>query len=209
MLDEAEARAGVRPHLKVGRLLAGDDVLRDCPLKPKDDLLGYFAYSALYFSWMIRGKPPVLPHPLAYPDPAGEFLGYERNGNWTGENAYRPGLGLLVNLAASIANFRLAQEAGEFVPNKSLTAAALRRRFPGAPLGRWVEEVLDLGRGRWQGAVPDDRADRERLTAACGQALAFENESVGRCIPLLPQFAASPDADLAQRMRGVLRVLRF
>src|SRR5665213_59723 len=137
VLDEAEARQGVRPYLKIGKLLAGEDALRDCPLKPKAELLGYFAHSPLYFSWMIRGKPSVLRHPLAYPNPTGEFHGYEHNGIWTGENTFRPGLGLLVNLAASIANFRLALNANEFIPNKSLTVAAYRKHFPSDPLGQW------------------------------------------------------------------------
>jgi hypothetical protein len=208
VLDEAEARRGVRPHLKIGKRVAGDDVLRDCPLKPRLELLGYFAYSALYFSWLVRGKPPLLTYPLAYPNPAGEFFGYEQNGIWTGENTFRPGLGLLVNLAASLANFDLGLQADEFVPNKSLTVARFRRRFPAAPLGAWLEAVFELGRRRWQGAIPAGADDRLALADLCCCTLAFENDGMARCILQLPQLAAASDPELKQRLRGVLKVLR-
>jgi hypothetical protein len=208
VLDEAEARRGVRPHIKIGKLVEGDDVLEDCPLKPRTELLGYFSYSALYFSWMVRGKPPLLAYPLAYPDPTGEFFGYEQNGIWTGENTFRPGLGLLVNLAVSIANFHLALEADEFVPNKSLTVARFRQRFPAAPLGAWLQVVFELGRQRWQGTIPAAADDRLALADLCRRTLAFENEGVGLGILQLPQLAAAPDLELKQRLRGVLKVLR-
>jgi predicted nucleotidyltransferase len=208
VLDEAEARQGVRPNLKIGRLLAGEDALRDSPLKPKEELLGYFAYSPLYFSWVIRGRPPRLRHPLTYPNPAGEFFGYEQNGIWSGEKSFRPGLGLLINLAASIANFRLALEAGEFVPNKSLTVAAYRKRFPADPLGEWLREVFELCRQRWQGAIPTAPGDRPVLADLCRRALAFENDSMGRCLLELPQLASVPSADLKERIRGILKVVQ-
>jgi hypothetical protein len=208
VLDEPEIQQGVRPYLKIGKLLAGQDVLRDSPLKPKAELLGYFAYSSFYFSWVIRSKPAILPYPLAYPDPAGEFYGYEQNGIWTGEKTFRPGLGLLVNLAASIANFRLAREAGEFVPNKSLTVAAYRKRFPADPLGQWVQEVFELGRERWPGAIPGDEKDRRTLADLCRRSLAFENESMGLGILLLPQLALVPAPELKQWLRGIAKVLR-
>jgi hypothetical protein len=208
VLDEAEARQGVRPNLKIGRLLAGEDALRDCPLKPAAELLGYFAYSPLYFSWVIRGKPSLLRYPLTYPNPTGEFYGYEQNGIWTGEKTFGPGLGLLINLAASIANFRLAQKAGEFIPNKNLTVAAYRKHFPADPLGEWVKEVFELCRQRWQGAIPTASGDRPVLADLCRRTLAFENESMGLCLLELPQLAAVPGADLKQRIRGILKVVR-
>jgi hypothetical protein len=208
VLDEAEARQGVRPHLKIGRLLAGEDMLRDCPLKPAAELLGYFAYSPLYFSWMIRGKPPVVRHPLGYPNPTGEFYGYEESGIWIGEKAFRPGLGLLINLAASIANFRVALEAGEFVPNKSLTVAAYVKHFPADPLGEWVQEVFELCRRRWQGAIPTASGDRQVLADLCRRALAFENENMGRCLLQLPPLASVPAPELRQRIRGVLQFVQ-
>jgi len=131
-----------------------------------------------------------------------------KTGLGIGENGFRPGLGLLINLAASMANFRLALEAGEFVPNKSLTVAAYRKHFPADPLGGWVRDVFELCRQRWQGAVPTASGDRQMLADLCRRTLAFENESMGLGLLQLPQLAAVPGADLRQRIRGILKVVQ-
>lgn len=208
VLDEEEARRGVRPHLKIGRLLAGDDVLRDAPLKPVAEVLGYCAYSALYCSWIIRGRPAVLQHPLAWPDPQGEFYGYERNGIWAGEKAYRPGVSNLLNLVMSVANLRLVAEKGEMVPNKSLVPGRYRELFPDDPRGPLVADTYELCRRRWRGALPEAPDDRRALSALCRPLPDFENEAVNLCVTHLRQFVAADNANLRRRWRGVLKVLR-
>ena len=204
VLEERELRPR-RPALPADRPAAvGPDVLKDRPLKPAAEVTAYYAHLAAYFIWAVRGRPAALHHPLAYPEPGGEFLGYERYGIRTGDNQYAPGFSQLVNCVSCVATFRLAHLAGDFFPNKSMMVAAYTRCFPADPWLELVAGVYELGRTRWQGRIPPDPADRRRLAELCGQVLPFENEGLGACILLLPGFLALEDADLRQRVRGIV-----
>jgi len=204
VLDEPDLAGGIRPYLKIARLLAGEEVLRGRPLKPAEELVAYHAHLAAYFIWAVRGRPAELRHPLGYPEPGGEFSGYERHGLRVGENRYAPGFGQLVNSVISVATFRVAHRAGEFFANKGMVAAAYARCLPADPWTDLVAGVYELGRIRWQGRIPADAADRRRLAGLCREVLAFENEGLGDCLLLLPRFLALGDADLRQRVRGIV-----
>jgi hypothetical protein len=204
VLDERDWTGGVRPYLQIARLLAGEDVLKDRPLKPAEELVAYHAHLAIYFIWAVRGRPDVLQHPLEYPEPGGEFCGYERHGLRIGENQYVPGCGQLVNSVVSVATFRVAHLAGEFFPNKSLVAATYARCLPADPWTDLVAGVYELGRIRSQGRLPADEAGRRQLADYCRRTLAFENEGLGACLLLLPSIAVLADPDLKQRVRGIV-----
>jgi predicted nucleotidyltransferase len=204
VLDGRELGRGIRPALRIGRLLAGPDLLRGLPLRPAPELVAYYAHLAAYFIWAIRGRPAALGHPLDYPAPGEIYGGYERNGVRTGDNQYAPGCAMLVNTVVSLANFRLARLAGEFVPNKSLTVAAYRHLLPDDPWREVVVGVYELGRSRGGGRLPETPADRDRLAACCRQVLAMENEGLGACLLLLPRIAELEDEELRGRMRGIV-----
>jgi hypothetical protein len=203
VLDPADLERGLRPHLQIARLLAGEDVCRGRPLKPAETLRGYYVHLALYFIWAVRGRPAKLSYPLAYPAEEGEFYGYERHGLRLGENRYGPGFSQLVNDVNCLATFRLAQRS-EFIPNKSLVAAAFARAFPDDRWGDLVAGVFELGRTRWQGRVPPEGADRRRLADYCRRMLEFENETLAACLPLLPGMAVMDDPEIRRRVRGIL-----
>lgn len=204
ILDEGELGRGVRPRMKQGRLLAGEDVLKDCPLLPPEELLGHFAYSALFFIWLIRGKPEELRPPLAYPSPDGPCGGYADRGEWEGGDRFSPGLGTLVNLVVSLANFRLA-EIGIYFPSKTQTVREYRRHLPDDPWLDLVEQVYADGRLRWQGRVPQDEAGRRRLEAWCPRVLAFENAVLHACIGRLPEFLRLENSDLRAKFASFAR----
>jgi predicted nucleotidyltransferase len=208
LLAEDDARMGIRPYLRLGRLLAGVDVLANCPLKPAPALIGFYAYSALFFMWVIRGRPDELKHPLSYPAADQFYRGYDIRGVATGENKFRPGFNTFVNLVVSIANFRLAAQAGEFVPSKSRTVEQYRRHLPNDPWRGLVEDVYELGRTRWGGRLPESEPDRSRMAARCQEALAFENDCLGTCLLKLPDLMAVEDAELNRWMQGVLSRVR-
>jgi hypothetical protein len=204
VFDEHELAKGIRPALRIGRVLAGPDLLRGLPLKPGPELVAYYAHLAAYFIWAIRGRPATLTHPLDYPAPGETYGGYERNGVRTGDNQYAPGCAMLVNTVVSLANFRLARLAGEFVPNKCLTVAAYRHLLPDDPWLEIVVGVYELGRSRWGGRLPETPADRERLAGCCRQVLGMENEGLGACLLLLPRIAELKDEDIRGRLRGIV-----
>jgi hypothetical protein len=207
VLDPADLAGGVRPYLKIGRCLIGEDMLSGAPLRPADELVAYYGHLAAYFLWAVRGRPAALEHPLSYPAADQEFRGYDRHGIRVGDNRYEPGCAQLVNDACSLANYRMARLAGAFCPSKSLTVATCGRCLPGDPWLPLVRELYDLGRTQGHGRLPGPPADRRRLADACGALLAFENEELTACLLALPRFAALPDADLRERTRGILRIV--
>ena len=202
LLDEPRLAQGIRPYLRIGRLVAGPDLLRGLPLRPDPELVAYYAHLAAYFIWAVRGRPAALAYPLEYPAPTEPYRGYERNGIRTGEDRYDAGWAMLVNTVVSLANFRLARLAGEFVPNKSLTVAAYRRLLPSDPWLDLVAGVYELGRIRGAGRMPEAPAERARLAGYCREVLALENEGLGACLLLVPQVAGF-DEELRQRFRGI------
>jgi len=204
VLDARDLARGTRPHLRIARLLAGEDVVKDLPLKPAATLLGYYAHLALYFIWAVRGRPAGLRHPLEYPSAEGDFRGYEHYGVRIGENRYVPGFAQLVNDVNCLAAFRLAHRAGEYIPNKSMTVAAFARLFPADPRLDLVRGVFELGRTRWQGQIPPVAADRERLADYCRRVLDWENETLADCLLLLPGLAALEDPEIRQRTRSIV-----
>jgi hypothetical protein len=202
LLDLGDLDRGLRPHMLIARLLAGEDVFQGRPLKPAETLLGYYVHLALYFIWAVRGRPASLHHPLGYPGD-GEFFGYERFGLRVGENEYVPGFAQLVNDVNCLATLCLAKRS-EFIPSKSMVAAAYVRCFPGDPRADLVAGVFELGRDRWRGRIPPVAADRERLAGYCRRLLDFENDVMGSCFPLLPRMAASEDSEVRLRARGIV-----
>ncbi len=205
VLDPGDLAGGVRPYLKIGRCLTGEDVLGGAPLRPADELVAYYGHLAVYFLWAVRGRPAVLQHPLAYPAGGEEFRGYDRQGIRVGENQYVPGCAQLVNDVCSLANFRMARLAGVFCPSKSLTVATWSQCLPDDPWLPLVREVYELGRTQGQGRLPDAPADRRRLAEWCGALLPFENEELTACLLALPRFAALPDPELRQRTLSIVR----
>jgi predicted nucleotidyltransferase len=208
LLAEDEARQGIRPYLRLGRLLTGTEILAQCPLKPAPALIGFYTYTALFFMWVIRGRPVELTYPLEYPSAGGFYRGYDVRGVVTGENEFRPGFNTFVNLIASIANFRLATLAGEFIPSKSRTVEQYQLRLPNDPWQGLVEDVFDQGRDRWGGREPESESGRARLARRCREALAFENECFGTCLLNLPALMAVKDGELNRWLQNVLRRVR-
>ncbi len=207
VLDEAEVRQGVKPHLKLGRLLVGPDVIKTSPLRPQAELLLLFAGAAFYFIPVVRNFPPKVRYPLAFPDPASPYRGYEAQGICTAPGRYRPGFSALVNLVVGIANFRLALLKGIFTPNKSLTVSAYREHLPN---DRWlplVAEIYETCRLRLQGELPETTEDRARLSHLCAQVLEFENDFLGTCILSLDLFLAVDHPDLQRQVAAFVRTI--
>ncbi|HEX3730425.1 MAG TPA: nucleotidyltransferase domain-containing protein [Opitutaceae bacterium] len=199
ILDESDLRRGVRPATKHGKLLAGEDLLKDCPLLPAAELVAYFAYSALHNLWVIRGHPESLRFPLDFPAPEGEFRGYEQRGIWVGRDRFQPGFHQLVNLVTSIGSYRLAS-AGRFLPNKRAAAAAYAPQFPGPSEGPMLSELYLLCRESAGGAVPAAPGERAAIAAWCPQVLPFENAFLDEAIRRLPEFLRLEPPDLRGRL---------
>jgi predicted nucleotidyltransferase len=207
ILDERDLEKGVRPWRKIGRLLEGEDLLKDCPLLPASELTAFFACSGLFDVWTIRSRPETVNYPLEYPSTRGEFLGYEENGIWEGENRFRPGFNTLVSLVADIAAYRLAASVNSFSPSKHWTAAHYRELLPSDPWSDLVEGIYRLCRVRLKGGIPTDPVDRASLSNLCRSVLDLENEFMEACILGLPGFLAVDNLEIRSRMAAFVETI--
>ena len=115
---------------------------------------------------------PLVP-PLAYPNPAGEFYGYDIV-------PARPdaphGTRVLVAITAWIATLILALETGRYAGQKSQCMRLCKEYLPNNKRTQLVTTIYDTCKGKWGYALPVSAADRELFCNLCHDTLSLENE---------------------------------
>ncbi len=160
-----------------GRLIAGTDIKARLPHVP----LGLFIQEAidqsLFHLSLIRRERGPLSYPLCYPDPAGEFYGYDFQPRPPhGTSTMR----LFVAVVCWAATVLVALRSGDAAASKA-EAVALAQRHLGARWAALVDDIYATCREAWGYHMPDEAADRRRLRTLCGETLAFENEQLSEC----------------------------
>ena len=181
-------------HVKrASRLVHGEDVRDHISLRParpprpprRLDATGHALpnqRSMRYAARTLRELRGVtrLRYPLHYPDPAGEFFGYDviRHEEW-----YPPGttggLRELVNAAALMAGALTPPDPESGAASRAQAITLYRERVG----GEWAEFVEALYRSaklRWGYLVPEDASERTDLRRLCQRMLGFENDFLRR-----------------------------
>lgn len=170
-------------HLKWGsQLLFGEDIRKRLPQPPPDPtgVRRSFHYAQRHLQ-LLRGG-TALAYPLAYPDPAGEFFGYDavRDPSW-----YPPGtahgLRELVNAVSLAASALLTRATGRRSATKGQTVA-FYAECVGGPWADYVEALYRNAKIRWGYLVLEEPRERRLLRQLCAQTLGFENHFLaGHC----------------------------
>jgi len=165
-------------------LLFGTDIRDQLVVPPLD-----------YYTRMITGAPyrnlarwlrrsPIIRYPLDYPDPAGEFYGYDVGGDTK----------QFVGAIGWAATGLLVLDAGQYVARKSAWLDLYRQHIA----DEWLPTLAAIyGRCRvdWAYAIPADAAGRAELRELCRQALAFENHYLERYRAYLLGLLSGADPD--------------
>lgn len=155
-----------------------------------------------------RGAPDALTYPLTYPDPDGEFFGYERNGFREFDGWRSAGTKALVNTVSLATTTVVAMRTGYCATSRRDSFVAYRERIG----GRWapfLENLHALCRNAWSYRVPEDVEGRRQLRRICHDVLEFENEYLLACIRYL-RSQRSPEADgMAARAAETLVQIRY
>lgn len=161
--------------LKLGSLLVyGADIRDQVALPPLDAYTRDVMDAGGFFLRHILRGADRLVLPLDYPDPTGEFFGYDtiHIPVW-----YPPGtthgIKELVTSATRVATALIAFQAGQYAGTKSGSIALYRARV-GDAWSDYLDRLYANGKQRWGYAVPDDADDRQLLRRLCEQTLAFE-----------------------------------
>lgn len=157
-------------------LLYGEDIRAAVPLKPVEDHIRDMMHDQYPLLARVRGNPDVLTFPLDYPDPAGEFYGYDRRLIRTVDGTSHPGI---KNLALNVicpASALILLKAGKYVGNGNKSDCGTQYRiWINDEWTELVEAMDEYCRKRWAYLVPQERAQRHKLRSLCEQALGFEN----------------------------------
>lgn len=203
ILDENELRHGIMPHVKTSRLIYGVPMFKTCSLMPMPDIITHYAKSVFYFMGIIRGKDEPFRCPLVYPDPDGAFLGYDKNGYQFAPMRYSPGFHMLVNLALSIASFRLAALTKVHFSSKHSTAIKYTEHLPGDELGKYIKDLYAICRGRLERSIPTDPAEQLVLKSYCAQMLPFENNFLALFDSIVPGMLPKVSPYTAELLRAL------
>ena len=188
-----EAHLGGRPDLATSRLLVyGEDVEdRIPPLEPGDSARKALS-SAVHVLCELHDQPPPLAAPLTYPDPEGEFFGYERSGmpapgGWKG-----PGTKKLINAVSMAASAHVAIQSGQAVVRRSDCVDMYRSHVDDA-WSDFIEQVCAFRTPETGYAMPVDDDRRKQLRRLCAEMPAFENHFLQRYREYLLAQLNSPD----------------
>jgi len=173
--DELSLSRGVPPMLKLGgRLIWGDEVLGRMPLVPIDVWARERMHASYWLLVNVFARPPVVDLPVNFPDPMGEFYGYQDMRAGCGGGSSEESTRNLVRVTGWMATALVALHSGTHVVAKQHCHTAYRR-LVGDRWSPFLEDVYQTCRGRWAYRVPEDRAGRDRLRKICERTLGFEN----------------------------------
>jgi len=185
---------GAWPALKLASLLVWGEDVRD---RMALDLAAWTRdrmHSSYWRLGGLFGRPGVVRAPLDYPDPAGEFFGYDARTMRLPDGREAPTTRDLIRATGWAATALLAYRAGQFVARKSDCARTYRERIGGewAPL---LEEIYASCRGRWQYRLPEGQEARAHLRDLCARTLGFERHFLAIYKEYLLAELRGPDVD--------------
>jgi hypothetical protein len=167
----------VAPALQLkhsSRLLAGEDARRQISAELDERYVRAAMQAPAYVIRFARPELDKLSYPLAAPDPAGPWLGYDRWGIPAANGGDQPSTRLLITTVGRIATALLALRTGRYAGSKQEST----ERYCEYVADEWsalVSDVYTLCRVRDGYRIPSGARRRARLRELCEQALAFEN----------------------------------
>ncbi|HET8627481.1 MAG TPA: nucleotidyltransferase domain-containing protein [Thermomicrobiales bacterium] len=204
VLGEADLARGATPMFKLaGRCVHGEDIRDRVPLMPLADWTRDRMHASYWLAVHVFGRPVPVAPPFDYPDPAGEFYGYDRREVRLADGAPARSTRDLIRVTGWMATALVALRAGRYVARKR-DCHVLYRECIGDEWAPLLAEIYTRCRGEWHCLVPDDPADRRRLRALCARALAFENHFLAQYRPFLLAELRAGDAARRDRARWVV-----
>lgn len=207
--SEADLMRGATPMFKLaGRCVHGEDIRDRVPLLPLADWTRDRMHASYWLAVHVFGRPVPLAPPFAYPDPAGEFYGYDRREARLPDGTTARSTRNLIRVTGWMATALVALRAGRYVARKR-DCHVLYRECGGDEWAPFLTEIYTRCRGAWQCLVPDAPSDRRRLRALCADALAFENHFLAQYRPFLLAELRAEGAARRDRARWVVEQAPF
>jgi predicted nucleotidyltransferase len=181
------------------RCLYGIDIRPQIPRKPIAAHIRDLMHSMYGLLARVRGNPPRLIVPLAYPDATGRLYGYDQRQIRDGDHIRTVGAKDLVTNTLAIANVLTLRSSGRYVGTGK--KADIPEQYQQWIADEWTELVADvyqLCRNRWGYMIPAGSAEQAQLRSLCHEILAFENHFLSVYRGYLLEELQHPDAALAR-----------
>jgi predicted nucleotidyltransferase len=179
-IDEITLSKGAKASIKMASVLYGDLILNNFLLEPLDVHIQRSMFLAIRALHILHGQPQHLIYPIKYPDPDGEFYGYEQWGGYLGNDTFVPGLRLLVTETTMMATTLVALAIGIQAGTKK-QALILYRTHLGDEWAEFLEELYRLCKTEWKYEIPESPVARMVLRLICERMLPFENHFLAVC----------------------------
>ncbi len=174
-------------------LMYGEDIRAAVPKKPIEAHIRDSMYAQYRLLARVRGNPPILTFPLDYPDPTGEFYGYDCRQMCLLDGTSHAGIKDLVLNVLCPAEALILLKAGNYVVGGNWKSECVTqyRIWINDEWTELVQAMNEFCRKQWAYLVPAAAADRQYLRRLCEQALGFENHFLARykeyLLNVLPQ----------------------
>ena len=175
---------GIPAGLKKALVVYGENVFAEMPLEPIERALRRGMSNTFHSLYVLRQRDETLIYPLGYPDPAGEYYGYEKWGTYLGERTFGPGVRSLVTSVTLMATCLVMLQAGQRVASKQESISAYQT-YVGDEWTDFVEQIYTQCKEVWLYQLPESAEARQQFHGLCGRMLDFENLFLGRCRELI------------------------
>ena len=208
-VDEQSLANGVSPTLKVGSsFIYGEDIRDALPLIPLEEWTRDRMHSSLWRTVHLCNRPSIIRYPLTYPDPQGEFYGYDaRTLRLLNKQEVRCTRDL-IRLVGWSATAMIAFKSGRYVARKSECHKMYQACFDNE-WGELLQDIYELCRGEWNYLIPDNLEERKRLRAICERTLDFENHFLQVYKKFILTELCSADLNGVQQALSVLQRIAY
>ncbi len=173
--DEVGLRAGLPPNLKLASTCVyGEDIRHQYALLPLATWTRDRMHTSYYRLGSLFGRMAPVGAPLTYPDPAGEFFGYDRRPVRLADGSIEPSTRDLIRATGWEATALISWRAGRYVARKS-ECHRLYQELIGDEWAPLLTATYQHCRQQWNYRIPADPTDRALLRQLCGRSLEFEN----------------------------------
>lgn len=155
-------------------IVYGDDIRQQIPEPPHALQRAWTVHAPAYGVARLRPGRPYLQFPLDFPDPDGDFYGYDQLVVPVAGRGEAHSSKLLVATVLRIASAIIALRTGKVVVNKADAVRVYRAEVQDI-WAELIERVHLHCRNQWGYLLPENTDDLLLLRSLCEQALQFEN----------------------------------
>ena len=173
-LDEASLLQNGHFRVKsASKLLWGADIRENMPEQTLEQYLStYASFPFIYSATMLRNMESII-LPLTYPQPEGEFYGYDQQ-LLPPKNEQYHNIKKLVTGVCWTATVLIAWHVGKTVSGKR-ASVEMYREYVHDEWTELIEELYQMGNRQWHYLVPLEQDKRRHLRNLCSQVVALEN----------------------------------